>query len=478
MPVEKITAAQFRDQLRTGITERTTSHDVGFGPIRDIVIDPVAAVLEQQNDRIRAVSLLISLEDPDNLSEEDLDAIVFNEGLRRIDGSRATATLTFSTPQVDPAGPDLVVQRGFPIATTPDANTGETVTFVTTEARTLTAAQRQSFFNINTQQYELSIPAEATTEGSVGRVGATRIRRPLRPLVGFDSVTNNSAADGGLDRETNAALINRYLLAILGRDLSTPTGIEKFARDNFPDVDDVAVVFGNNPLLTRAATEAGAVDTYIVGDQFVSRTENLEFLGVNQLLQISFPPLNVVTSVVSGATTYIEGTDFEVVFDTGGNAGSTRAVEGIRFLATATSPLPALGAAVTVSYTQNNLVSQLQATFEQDDVFVLGRDLLFKEGVQVNIILEARLRVATGFSTVTVPTAVSNAVLNFINGLGLGDNVEESDIQGEVRRISGVDNFIIDRLVRDPAATGASDITIVDNEFPRIAVADLTISLI
>lgn len=476
MPVEKITAAQFRDQLRTGITERTTSHDVGFGPIRDIVIDPVATVLEQQNDRIRAVSLLISLEDPDNLSEEDLDSIVFNEGLRRIDGSRASATLTFSTPLVDPAGPDLVVQRGFPVATTPDTNTNETVTFVTTEARTLPAAQRQSFFNINTQRYELSIPAEATVEGSVGRVGATRIRRPLRPLVGFDDVTNNSAADGGLDRETNAELINRYLLAILGRDLSTPTGIEKFTRDNFPDVADVVVVFGNNPLLTRA--DPGAVDTYIVGDQFVARTENLEFLGVNQLLQISFPPLNVVTSVTSGATTYVEGTDFEVVFDTGANAGSTRATEGIRFLATATNPLPALGAAVTVSYTQNNLIAQLQATFEQDDVFVLGRDLLFKEGVQVNIILEARLRVTTGFSTTTVPSAVSTAIQNFINGLGLGDNVEESDIQGVVRRISGVDNFLIDRLVRDPTATGAADVTINDNEFPDIATADLTITLI
>jgi uncharacterized phage protein gp47/JayE len=477
MPVEKITAAQFRDQLRAGITDRTESHDVGFGPIRDIVIDPVATVLEQQNDRVRAVSLLLSLQNPANLSEVDVDGIVFNETIRRILGARSLTTLTFSTPTVDPSGPDLVVQRGFPVATTPDANTGETVTFTTTEARTLPAAQRASFFNITTQRYELQVPAQATVQGSVGRVGQGRIRRPLRPLVGFDQVTNTAASEGGLDRETNAELINRYLLAILGRDLTTPTGIEFFTRNNFPEVEDVLVVFGDDPLLTRSADDAGATDAYIIGEQLVARTENLEFLGVGQLLQVSFPPIAVVTQVSSGATTYAEGTDYEVVRDTGGNRGSTRAVEGVRFLSTVTSP-PALGAAVTINYTQNNLIQTLQTTSEQRTNESLGRDLLYKEGIQVDIILEAQLRVATGFSTVTVPNAVSTAIQNFINSFGLGANVENSDIQGEVRRISGVDNFIITRLVRDPALTGTADIVIGGNEFARIATADLVITLI
>lgn len=478
MPIEKITAAQFRDQLRRGITDRTSSHEVGFGPIRDIVIDPVAAVLETQNDRARALSLLLSLINPDNLAETDVDGIVFNEGMRRNEGSRATTTVTFRTTQIDPTGPDLLVQRGFPVATTPDANTGETVTFVTTEARTLPVAQRASFFNIVTQQYELQVPARATTEGSVGRVGASRIRRPLRPLVGFDDVTNISATEGGLDRETNAELIARYLLSILGRDLSTPSGVEFYTRNNFPEVEDVAVVFGSDALLERAAEDAGAVDAYVIGDALIARTENLEFLGINQLITLNFPPLRVVTAVTSGATSYIEGVDFEVVQDTSGNQGSVRASEGVRFLATATSPLPVVGTAVTIAYTQNNLITSLQTTSEQRDVLVLGRNLLYKEGDQIDIILEGQLRVATNFSTIVVPNAVATSIQDFINGLGLGANVENSDIQGEVRRISGVDNFIITRLVRDAALTGSADITIDSNEYPRISVTDLVITLI
>lgn len=477
MPIEKITAAQFRDQLRTGISSRTSTHDVGFGPIRDIVIDPVATVLETQNDRIRSVSLLISLQDPDNLSETDLDGIVFNELIRRSDGSRAVSTVTFSVAVVDPTGPDLVVQRGFPIATTPDASTGETVTFVTSEARTLPAAQRQAFFNITTQRYELTVPIIATVTGTTGRVGAGRIRRPLRPLVGFDEASNTAAADGGLGRETNAQLIERYLLSIRGTSLSTPAGVQKYARDNFPDVVDVDVVFGADVQLTRQSTDAGAVDVYIVGDQLVARTENLEYLGINQLLPVASPPLRLVSSVISGGTTFVEGTDFEVVRDTSGNRGSTRASEGIRFLSTVTSP-PALGTVVTVAYTSNNLVRNLQSDFEQDEQLVLGRDLLVKEGIEVAIILEARLRVASGFSTVTVPSAVTTAIDTFINNLRLGANVELSDIQGEVRRVSGVDNFLIDRLVRDPALSGAADVVISSTEYPRIATADLIITLI
>lgn len=477
MPVQKITATEFREQLRTAINNRTTTHDVGFGPIRDIVIDPVSTVLEQQNDRIRSVSLLLSLQEPDNLPETDLDGIVFNEGLRRIEGSRATTTLTFSTAQIDPTGPDLLVQRGFPVATSIDANTNETVTFITTEAATLPVAQRQGFFNIVTQRYELQVPAQATTEGTVGRVGRNRVRRPLRPLVSFDQVTNTAATEGGLDRETNAELIQRYLLAVLGRDLSTPIGVEFFVKNNYPEVDDVLVVFGSDALLTRSSDDAGAVDAYIVGETLTARSENLAYLGNNQLIRVSNPPLRTVESVSAGATTYTEGSDYEVVRDTGGNRGSTRAIEGIQFLPTVTSP-PALGASVTVSYQQNLLIKTLQAASEQRDTIVLGRDLLFKQGIQVDIILEARLRVATGFSTVTVPAAVSTTIRNYINGLTLGADVELSDIQGEVRRITGVDNLLIDRLVRDPTTTGAADIAIAANEYARIAVADLVLTLI
>lgn len=485
MAIEKISASQFRTQIRNGITARTKTHDTAYGPIRDIVIDPMSTVLERQNDRIRRVSLLVSLINTGTFTDEELDALVFNEGLTRILGSFATGTIVFSTLVVDTTGPDIIVPRGFPVATQAGAGGSDTITYVTTETSTLVVAQAASYknFEVDPPQFELEVPVIATVQGSIGNVGATRVNRPLRPLVGFDSVSNPESISGGRDAETNDELIQRYLLAILGRDIATPTGIERYARDNFPDLADIKPIYGNNPLMLRDAEDSGAVDAYLIGDQLTTRTESLTFLGIGQLIELTYPPLRQVSSVenITSAATYTEGVDYEVVFDTSNESGSTRASEGIRFLAddlAAPTP-PAAGDVIRIEYTSNNLVRRIQATFEQDDVRVFGRDLLFREGTRVDIILEASLRVASGFSTVTIPSAVEAAVLDYINTLNLGDDLEESDLQAVVRAVSGVDNFIITRLVRDASASGAADITIADNEYARITQGpDFQVTLI
>lgn len=477
MPIPKITATQFQTDLRNAVNQRTNTHDTAIGPIPDAIINPAASVFETQNDRIRTVSLIISLANELAFSDEfelDLDGYVFNEGLLRIEGSRATGTALFSRGTAPSS--DVVVQRGYPIGTSPNESTGQTVTFITTQSATLPAATASSFFNIQTQRYELAVPIISVISGSAGQVGANRINRPLRPLAGFDSVTNPAATVGGRGRETNAQLIARFLLAILGRRLATPSGVSKAALDNFPDVEDILTVFGANPLLLRAADDQGAVDAYIVGDQALELSENIEFFGIGQLLEVAEPPLLGVTAVSSGANTYIQDQDFELVFDETNNAGSTRAAEGIQFLAGGPTTLPAVGDVVTISYTKNQLIRNLQTNFELDDFFVFGRDLLFREGLQVDVAIEAQLRVETGFSSTTVQTTVQETILAFVNALQLGEDVERSDIQGAVRQISGVDNLIFTRFTRTTVLSGVDDIPIGDNEYARIAAADLNIT--
>jgi uncharacterized phage protein gp47/JayE len=482
MPIEKVSSAQFADRIRTGILNRDRTWEVTVGEIPDLVINPQARVFERQNDRNRQVSLMLTLSDATAFSGEfeiDLEGIVFNEGVTRNLGAQAAATAVFSRNSAPTS--DIRVQRGFPIATLPDEATGQTITFVTTEERTMFAASANSFFNIETQRYELSVPVVAVVEGSQGRVGARRINRPLRSLLGFDSVTNTSAAAGGRDRESNQEVIDRYLISILGRELATSTGAKKATEDDFPDVVDSLIVAGTNPLLTRAGDTAGAVDVYIIGDEVLEVTENPVFLGAGQLIQLSFSPAIEVLSVqdLAGPTTYIEDDDYEVVLDATGVSRSARAVDGIRFTFTGSNPLPTIGSPVTITYTYNNLIRRLQAQFELDDLEVHGRDLLFREGLEVPIVIDAQLRVEAGFNTTTVQSAVNTAVLDFVNSsLRLGDDVEESDIQAVVRQITGVDNFIFTRLTRSTVPSGVADIPIADNEHATLATADLTTTLI
>lgn len=471
MPTPNQTVEEYVTQLQESITSRTTTHDPAYGPVRDLVIDPAATVLAQQNDRIRAVSLLISLVDPANLSEADLDRLVFNEGLRRTVGARATTTLTFRVAAVDVTGPDFVIPRGFPVGA--EATTTGTVTFVTTEAATLDASNASAYFNVTTQRFELSVPARAVAAGTSGNVAARRITRPLRPLADFDEVTNVNSATGGRGRESNAELVERYLLAVLGRDLSTPRGVERWALDTFPEVVDVLV---DDAATVRGQVDPGAVDVFVVGASVQARTDSATYLGINQLIPVEFPPVERVTSVESGGTTYTEGTDYEVVLDTSAYQGSARAVDAVRFIPGGSAP--AVGATVNISYVSNNLIRELASATQQRDTRVLGRDLLWRQGLEVPLIIEAQLRVATGFNVSTVQSAVSRRILAFIEGLGMGDDVERSDIQGEVRRVSGVDNFIFTRVARSVTGTGVADLSIATNEYATLAPADLTLTLI
>lgn len=481
MPVQRISANQWAAVIRSGILGRDANFDVTDQEIVDICINPQARVLELQHDTSRKIALILTLSNPNEFEGEfevDLDGIVFNEGLKRSLGSQATAVCVFSRSSAPSS--DIRVQRGFPVATVPDEGSGQTVTFVTTEERTMFASTASSYFNIATQRYELSIPVVAVVEGSQGRVGATRVNRPLRPLVGFDSVTNTSAASGGRNRETTQRLIDRYLIAIIGRDITTSTGIRKVVIDDFPDVEDILTVSGTNALLTRAGEDAGAVDAYLIGSENIEQIESPNYLGAGQLIPISFAPLVEVISVqdLSTGTIFVEGTDYDVVFDVSGYAKSSRAQEGVRFRFTGSSP--AIGNPVTITYAYNNLIRRLQVELKQDDTLVVGRDLLFKAGTEVPVVHTAQIRVHSRYSTTQVVAAAHAAVVQLINETNrkLGVALQGSDIQGVVRQITGVDNYIITRLTRATIPSGTADIDIASNEWASIADADLTITSI
>ena len=468
MPVSKITADQFVDSLESSILARNNAHDVEVGPISNIITQPVGQVLEDQNDRIRLVSQLILLDESAVFSDADVEAFVKNEEIIRNLGGKSAGTAIFSrasAPEVD-----ATVQRGFPIATKPDESTGETVVFITTEEKTMPAASAASYFNLETERYELEVAIQATVAGQIGEVGPNRVVRPLRPLTGFDTVFNRNRTTPVVDIESNSELIQRYKLAIRGTQLATKTGLKLFIESNYQDAGDVLVITPGDDLITRAGTNGNAVDVYLTGAQTTTRQDNQEFIGVGQLIVLDHQPVSSITNVAG----YILNTDYEFVKDTSGVSNSVRAQDAIRFLNTATS-LPSIGSTVTVDYTQDILVENIQNVFSSDaDNIVGGQDILIRSGLQVNILLNATLTVISGFSFSTVRSAIITAIVDFINSLGLGENVEKSDIQLIVRTITGVDNFVI-TLLDKVGSTGNSDVQIEKNEFARTTTGNITI---
>lgn len=470
MSIPKKTAGDFATDLESAILDRNANYDTKVGPVPDLVINPVANVLELQNDRIRSVQQLLSLQNDGSWTSDDLNAFVYNELMVRNSNSGSTVNLIFS--RLAPPTVDVTVQTNFPVATLTDEDTNLSVTFVTTASVTMVAANAYSYFNPTTQRFELSVPAFAISGASASNVAPGRINRPLRALVGFDSVTNRDAATGGVDTESDSALIRRYYLSIRGASPAVTTGISRILRDKYPSVVDSLVVYGNNVLNTRAATDTGAVDVYIIGSSITTITENVIFMGTGVVMPLTYQPVMSIVSI--GA--YVQGTDFNLVHTNTGYANSTRAADGPQWSPTAATT-PTLYDTLTVVYTYNSLMSTLQAAFTQPDSLVVGRDILFKEATQVDVQLTAQLKVRPGYNVAATLAAITSSISVFINNMILSQDVELSDIQAVVRSYVAVDNFIIS-LMAKVGNTGTTDIIIADNEFTRIAPANLNVTTI
>lgn len=473
MAIERISKSEFARILSDGISGRDPTMDVSIGPTRDLRIDPVAEILEFQNNRIVYVSELNSLINAKNLVPDDLDKIIFNEALVRWDGSNSIAVVTFARVQAPTV--DIVVPINFPLATTADPQTGRSVLFRTIETKTMFSAMASTYYNATTGKYELDVTVASTLTGVDVSVGAYNIKVMRRPLTGFDSCYNKLATISGKATETNQEVADRYLLHIKGSQLGTPTGNEAYILDNFSAVDDVYSVYGNNPYLTREEDDAGAVDVWVQSSTPMAKTYNTPYPGVETLIPLDRQPLIEVISVISGATTFVEGTDYEVVFDSGSYSRSSYGMDGIRFIAGGAVPTN-IGDSVVINYQYNSIIDVISSFFTQPRYYSMGMNKLYRWAYPYYLEISVDLKVASG-NPETIRTLTNNVISDYINTLKLGEAVEEYDLDRETAKITGIDNLTWVQLsVKD--GNGVGDITIAPYQYARILAADLVITLV
>lgn len=489
MTIDVRTQAQFAEDLATALLALTQRYDTSFGPVYDLHQALASVLAAQHNDRLRHVDQLIALQDLTGLTDAEIEARVSDEGILRTSGGQAFTTLTFY--QTGTATPgSFTLPSGFPVGSVPNSS-GARVTYVTTESRT----NLNAVYNPTSNRQEITVPAVSLTVGTSAQVGANKLTEPLRNFPGtLNGVTNLSRSVGGEAALTNEALVNLYRLAVASRQLATATGSEFYVRDQYQSsVSDALEIYGTDSRLVR--TEPSAVDLYILGDVDQAVVgEEVVFTGYGQLLPFSLQPLapsGVSSVTISGGATipaYVAGAGgYQVVLDTGPYKGSIRARDGIVILpGTAVSPVE--GDTLLVNYTYNSLVPAIQTQMELPDIYVPGRDLLIKQGEQVDLLIEGyATRTSARYSTGTLQGLIQDAIYAHVNSLGLGKPIEISDLQLVVRAISGIDNFVVNVLELDtftevPEAslgvsytTRATDMTLAVDEFARIVMDKIII---
>lgn len=473
--LNRISSSDFANMIVEGIAARDKSLDTRIDAIRDLQIDPIAEVLEQQNNRVVYLSQLGSMKYADSAVPDDLDDIVFNEGVVRWAGSRAIVTITFARSQ--PPTSDIVVSLNFPVATPIDQSTGSSVVFRTIESKTMFAAAPSAYYNAETGKYELDVLAASVVIGANTEVGPYTVTVMRRPLPGFDEIFNVAKAEVGKSLESNVDLADRYVLHVAGSKPGVPNGIKRSVLDNFSPVTDAYVVYGNDTYLTREQEDAGAVDIWVLGSQPASMRYVTNYPGIEVLIPVDRQPLISVTSVRDSiGTIFVQGTDYEVVTDAGEYSYSVLGQDGIRFLSTAVSVPANLSDPVIIDYSYNSLINVLTSYYTQPEEFTMGQDKLFRAAQQIDILIEANLKVRSGNPS-DVQSSVRSAVKAYINAMKLGMDVEEFDIDSVVSRVYGVDNFTYITLAVS-TGSGVSDIAIGPNQYARIDDADLIINLV
>ncbi len=473
MTIERISKSAFATIIEGGINSRDPEMDTSIGPIRDLRIDPIAEVLEFQNNRVVYLSELTSLINAKNMVPDDLDKIVFNESIVRWDGSSSVAVVYFSRAQAPSI--DIEVPVNFPLATLEDPKTGRSIQFRTIETQTMFAAAASEYYNADTGKYELAVAVASVFTGTNTQVGAYTVKVLRRDIPGFDAVHNKLATSSGRATETNQEVTDRYLLHTKGAQLGTPAGNESYTLDNFSTVEDVYNVYGNNTYLTREEDDAGACDVWVQGSTPLTKVDSIAYPGVEILIALERQPLIEIISVVSGGTTFVAGTDYEVVSDTGSYARSSSGQDGIRFLSGGAVPA-SLGAAVTITYQYNSLIDTLTSFFTQPYYYSIGMDRLYRWAYPYEIELSGELKVRSG-NPDYIRATVIGVLSDYINALKLGVSVEEFDLDLEIGKVAGVDNFTWIQL-SIKGGSGVGDITVAPYQYPDIAPADLVVSLV
>jgi len=259
--------------------------------VRDIFIDPFATEAERLYfvadfiSRSQSFATLLVVDGSDSykaalasalginattdvqpIIDDSFDKLAGNNQVTRQGAEIALGEVVFFTPN-EPTQ-DIVIEAGTSVGT--DSN----VTFTVTATTTLPFADRASYFNLQRQRYEITVPVQADDAGSAGNVPANTIRNTLGG-VGTLQVTNLEATQFGRDEESNEDLATRAILAFSSVDAGTEAGYLATALRQ-QGVFRALVVEAGDQYMARDYDEVrmknigGKVDVWVQGEKLVT----------------------------------------------------------------------------------------------------------------------------------------------------------------------------------------------------------------
>lgn len=332
---------------------------------------------------------------------------------------------------------DIVIAAGTVISTVPTSN-NSSQQFLTTTTTTMYSSLSSTYLNPDTSAYEIEVPVISINPGLDSIVGSRTIISLITPIAGINGCYNLSPTFGGSDEEDIEDFRRRIALKWKGSSLGTVSGLLSDVLVYADDVID-AMVVGHEDI---DRMDSGAVDVYIKGTRVGSFQEifNTFDMTYGDLILEKQPVIETFpTSVISSESGIINTTEYYIEKDTGHYRNSVRGKDMIKW----NTPLPSSSGSLTINYSYNSLITDLQTYFEREDKRVQNVDILIKWAIEVPIDVTVLLKTYSGYDESNVILEVQNEVALFFNSLNIGEEVQQADIARVILNVNGVDDLFL-----------------------------------
>lgn len=219
------------------VSERYPDLDTSeFSGIRDLVIRPMATMLEPIKREINYIRTTQSFTNYESMTTDELNALLSNFFLEKNTGGYATGTVRVYFPRptdVNTSGASFYTTSG--LLYIPQTN----VVF--------TAAQMS--FNVSSNRFYIDVVVVSSEAGAGFNVPVNSIVT-VEGIVGATSCSNITAVTGGANPETNEEAIARARNSVTIQNLVTKNGINYVLTTNFSGIEDIAVIgFGESDMI-------------------------------------------------------------------------------------------------------------------------------------------------------------------------------------------------------------------------------------
>lgn len=440
----------------------------------------------------------------------DLDAIGTNYGMTRNPGTQATGTITLRIRNYTTSSPIITVPSGTTVSTLSTSSV-PAISFTTTATVQFIPSLAPSYYNPSTGFYEQSVSIICQTIGTVGNVPANTIISLVGPGLGIDAVTNTTSTFGGTNLESNTAFAGRIQIKLSGNNIGTQNGIISLVDTNPSVIEAIVVgpndpsmlrnQFGGSVdvyiegqvittvtdvdlyttngnqefILAHQPADSVASVTGIVGGvpyTFVPTVDYTFELNPNSLFAGSVESGSYITFSVNTIFTIVTVTDSTDLFvsSTSGMIAGITLVQGsatttvtavtdathVAVVSTAgfvsgtgffTGFKPDNNTNITITYAYDSLIETLQDLINEPQNNIVGSDVLIKEAIIALINVTSSIIILPGFNAASVVTNVQSNLSTYLDALGLGPNIDLSDLVVVIEGTPGVDEVDLSTLI-------------------------------